>query len=217
MKRYEAEHGANESTYWLIFELLWRDFFQFTAARHGASFFQRGGIAHKPWRGEQDAERFEAWCQGRTGQPFIDANMRELAATGWMSNRGRQNVASYLVNDLLLDWRMGAFWFERMLIDYDPCSNWGNWLYLAGSAMIRAKAVASIPCDKRGCMMRMVRMCGIGRCRCARHAGQATVAVFPYLPSLDIGTSTSPLQRADRAPDHPGLTGARMPWPGASC
>jgi deoxyribodipyrimidine photo-lyase len=132
VKRYESEHGANESTYWLIFELLWRDFFQFAAAKHGSFFFQRGGIAHKPWRGEQDAERFEAWCQGRTGQAFIDANMRELAATGWMSNRGRQNVASYLVNDLQLDWRMGAYWFERMLIDYDPCSNWGNWLYLAG-------------------------------------------------------------------------------------
>ncbi|MGV9014069.1 MAG: DASH family cryptochrome, partial [Flavobacteriales bacterium] len=132
VKQYEAEHGANESTYWLLFELLWRDFFQFTAAKHGASFFQRGGLAHKPARGDQDAERFAAWCQGRTGQPFIDANMRELAATGWMSNRGRQNVASFLVNDLELDWRMGAYWFERLLIDYDPCSNWGNWQYLAG-------------------------------------------------------------------------------------
>jgi deoxyribodipyrimidine photo-lyase len=58
--------------------------------------------------------------------------MRELAATGWMSNRGRQNVASYLVHDLGLDWRMGAYWFERLLIDHDPCSNWGNWQYLAG-------------------------------------------------------------------------------------
>ena len=58
--------------------------------------------------------------------------MRELAATGWMSNRGRQNVASFLVNDLHVDWRMGAYWFERLLIDYDPCSNWGNWQYLAG-------------------------------------------------------------------------------------
>ena len=132
VKQYEAEQGANKSTYWLIFELLWRDFFQFTAAKHGASFFQRNGIAHKPPRGGQDAGRFAAWCQGRTGQPFIDANMRELAATGWMSNRGRQNVASFLVNDLELDWRMGAYWFERLLIDYDPCSNWGNWQYLAG-------------------------------------------------------------------------------------
>ena len=132
VKRYEEEHGANESTYWLYFELLWRDFFQFTAMKHGADFFKRGGIGRKEFRGDQDRDKFAAWCEGRTGQAFIDANMRELAATGWMSNRGRQNVASYLVNDLELDWRMGAYWFERMLIDYDPCSNWGNWQYLAG-------------------------------------------------------------------------------------
>jgi deoxyribodipyrimidine photo-lyase len=132
VKRYEAEHGANESTYWLIFELLWRDFFQFTAAKLGKDLFTRGGSARKAPRGNTDARRFAAWCEGRTGEPFIDANMRELAATGWMSNRGRQNVASYLVNDMGLDWRMGAYWFEHLLIDYDACSNWGNWQYLAG-------------------------------------------------------------------------------------
>jgi deoxyribodipyrimidine photo-lyase len=132
VRSYEAEHGANESTYWLIFELLWRDFFHFTAARHGADLFKRGGIARATPRGVYDRRRFEAWCEGRTGQPFIDANMRELAATGWMSNRGRQNVASYLVHDLGLDWRLGAAWFEHLLVDYDPCSNWGNWQYLAG-------------------------------------------------------------------------------------
>lgn len=132
VKRFEQHFGANESTYWLVFELLWRDFFQFTAMKHGADFFKRGGIGRKAPRGDHDPQKFSSWCEGRTGQPFIDANMRELAATGWMSNRGRQNVASYLVNDLLLDWRLGAYWFERMLIDYDPCSNWGNWQYLAG-------------------------------------------------------------------------------------
>lgn len=132
VKRYEAEHGANESTYWLRFELLWRDFFQFTAAKHGRDLFLRSGIARKPATGNADPRRFAAWCEGRTGQPFIDANMRELAATGWMSNRGRQNVASYLVHDLGLDWRLGAWWFEHHLLDYDPCSNWGNWQYVAG-------------------------------------------------------------------------------------
>lgn len=132
VKRYEQVHGANESTYWLVFELLWRDFFQFLAAKHGADLFKRGGIARKTPMGNSDRRRFEAWCEGRTGQPFIDANMRELAATGWMSNRGRQSVASYLVHDFGLDWRMGAWWFERMLIDYDPCSTWGNWQYVAG-------------------------------------------------------------------------------------
>lgn len=65
------------------------------------------------------------WKEGRTGMPLVDANMRELAATGFMSNRGRQNVASYLVHDLGLDWRLGADWFEHTLIDYDVASNWG--------------------------------------------------------------------------------------------
>jgi len=63
---------------------------------------------------------------------FIDANMIELKLTGFMSNRGRQNVASYLCNDLKLNWRYGAAYFEQQLIDYDVCSNWGNWAYLAG-------------------------------------------------------------------------------------
>ena len=132
VKRFEAEHGANESTYWLFFELLWRDFFQFTAAKHGPDLFRRAGIARKHYQGNHDARQFLAWCKGLTGQPFIDANMHELAATGWMSNRGRQNVASFLVHDLGLDWRLGAAWFEHLLVDYDPCSNWGNWQYLAG-------------------------------------------------------------------------------------
>lgn len=132
VKRYEEQNGANESTYWLIFELLWRDFFQFTAAKHGRDLFLRAGLAQGPSKGNNDQHRFVAWCEGRTGQPFIDANMRELLHTGWMSNRGRQNVASYLVHDLAIDWRMGAYWFERLLLDYDPCSNWGNWQYVAG-------------------------------------------------------------------------------------
>lgn len=67
-----------------------------------------------------------------TGYPLIDANMRELKQSGFMSNRGRQIVASFLVRDLGLDWRMGAEHFESYLLDYDPCSNWGNWNYSAG-------------------------------------------------------------------------------------
>jgi len=75
---------------------------------------------------------FDLWAIGKTGVPFVDANMRELTATGWMSNRGRQNVASFLVRDLKVNWQMGAEYFESQLIDYDTCSNWGNWNYVAG-------------------------------------------------------------------------------------
>jgi deoxyribodipyrimidine photo-lyase len=132
LRRYEAQYGGNDSTYWLWLELLWRDFFRWTLVRHGSALFKAGGLKateHAPKRVDQD---FERWCHGRTGMPLVDANMRELAATGFMSNRGRQVVASYLINDLQQDWRYGAAWFEEHLIDYDPASNWGNWAYLAG-------------------------------------------------------------------------------------
>ncbi len=134
VKGYEEKFGANDSTYWLIFELLWRDFFRFVAMKHGRKIFLKGGIrgVKPPGRSEVNQNCFEEWCNGETGQPFKDANMRELNATGFMSNRGRQNVASYLAHDLGLDWRLGAEYFESMLLDYDPCSNWGNWIYLAG-------------------------------------------------------------------------------------
>ena len=69
---------------------------------------------------------------GETGHPFVDANMRELKLTGFMSNRGRQNVASFFTKDLGCDWRIGAEYFESALIDYDVSTNWGNWNYVAG-------------------------------------------------------------------------------------
>jgi deoxyribodipyrimidine photo-lyase len=132
VKQYESDRLANDSTYWLIFELLWRDYFRFVAMKHGAKLFYRTGLRGMdiPWK--QDWQRFALWQTGKTGFPLVDANMRELAATGFMSNRGRQNVASFLTKNLGIDWRMGAEWFESLLIDYDPCSNWGNWNYSAG-------------------------------------------------------------------------------------
>lgn len=133
VKRYEQERVKNDSTYWLIFELIWRDFFRFVALRHGTRLFKPSGIRHDlRKRGRRDMDLFIRWAEGETGIPFIDANMREMNATGFMSNRGRQNVGSFLVNDLGLDWTMGAAYFESLLVDYDPCSNWGNWNYIAG-------------------------------------------------------------------------------------
>ncbi|KAH8938395.1 hypothetical protein BDL97_16G079800 [Sphagnum fallax] len=133
VKRYEQERVANDSTYWVLFELIWRDYFRFISVKYGNTIFHVGGprsVVGKLW--SQNKERFEAWQEGQTGYPLIDANMKELAATGFMSNRGRQIVCSFLVRDLGLDWRMGAEWFETCLLDYDPCSNYGNWTYGAG-------------------------------------------------------------------------------------
>lgn len=132
VQRYEESRKRNESTYWLVFELIWRDFFRFVAKKYGEKIFLSGGIQGKNVQGGDDPFMYEAWKRGETGIPFIDANMRELNATGFMSNRGRQNVASFFVHDLQLDWRMGAAYFESQLIDYDVCSNWGNWNYVAG-------------------------------------------------------------------------------------
>lgn len=132
IKKYESERTANESTYWLIFELIWRDYFRFVAMKFGNKIFYEKGIMNKPITWKRNRNIFEKWRLGETGVPLIDANMKELLETGYMSNRGRQNVASFLVKDLQIDWRWGAAWFESQLIDYDVCSNWGNWLYVAG-------------------------------------------------------------------------------------
>jgi deoxyribodipyrimidine photo-lyase len=132
VKAYEAQRVQNDSTYWLIFELLWRDYFRLIAAKYGNRLFYASGLQGLQIAWKQDWPRFDRWATGQTGFPLVDANMRELAATGFMSNRGRQNVASFVTKNLGIDWRMGAEWFESLLIDYDVCSNWGNWNYTAG-------------------------------------------------------------------------------------
>ncbi len=133
LKKYEMTYGENESTYWLVFELLWRDYFRFMMKKHRTKFFMLSGIKNSDsLLLNHNPEILQKWIDGKTGVDFVDANMLELKHTGFMSNRGRQNVASYLVNDLKLDWRYGAAYFEQQLIDYDVCSNWGNWAYQAG-------------------------------------------------------------------------------------
>ncbi|WVQ99946.1 hypothetical protein IAU59_007089 [Kwoniella sp. CBS 9459] len=162
-----------KNVYWIIFELLWRDFFQYTVYKYSltssrqksssnsrtknslnddfhpnSTLFNPDGFSSQIDTYPQDArpnvnewhspnlddkeDAGRRWCEGTTGVPFIDANMRELRETGWMSNRGRQNVASFLTKDLYCDWRIGAEFFEMHLVDYDTCSNWGNWQYQAG-------------------------------------------------------------------------------------
>ncbi|CAN6177245.1 unnamed protein product [Urochloa humidicola] len=132
VKRYEKQRVANDSTYWVLFELIWRDYFRLLSAKYGNSIFHLGGPRKVVSKWSQDQTLFESWREGRTGYPLIDANMTELSATGFMSNRGRQIVCSFLVRDMGINWRMGAEWFETCLLDYDPASNYGNWTYGAG-------------------------------------------------------------------------------------
>ena len=131
LEAWEARHGANEDSGWITFELLWREHFRLLHLKHGRRLYLAGGLSRLP-RPRHDAEAFARWCQGETGHALVDAGMRELRATGWLSNRMRQIVASHLIHDLHGDWRAGAAWFESRLIDFDVFSNQGNWAYIAG-------------------------------------------------------------------------------------
>lgn len=129
---FEQDFGANDGTYWLWFELLWRDYFRFLHLQYGHKLYRRRGLSTQKAPQGHAQKNFMRWCQGNTGQSLVDAGMRELATTGFLSNRLRQVVASYLVFDLGADWRAGAAWFESQLLDYDVTSNHANWLYIAG-------------------------------------------------------------------------------------
>ncbi|CAO1628756.1 unnamed protein product [Sympodiomycopsis kandeliae] len=148
--KHESIHGEDQNIYWVKFELLWRDYFFFVAEKFGDLLFHLGGfeLATDPAQAQKKLEPgwWKTWdhatasptnemtrlLEGRTGIPFIDANMRELRESGFISNRGRQNIASYVAHDLGYDWRIGAEFFQSYLIDYDPTSNYGNWAYVAG-------------------------------------------------------------------------------------
>lgn len=132
LKQYELTKGANESTYWIFFELLWREYFQWYAHHHKSRLYHFGGITNRQPNSSFYPQRFQKWCHGTTPFPLINALMNQLRGTGYMSNRGRQLVASCFVHELNLDWRYGARFFEQHLVDYDVASNWGNWQYLAG-------------------------------------------------------------------------------------
>lgn len=117
----------------LISELYWRDFFIQLAAEHPRVFGQAFRKKFDGLHWDNDPVRFKAWCEGRTGFPIVDAGIRQLNATGYMHNRVRMIVASFLVKDLHIDWRWGERYFARKLVDYDPCVNNGNWQWAAST------------------------------------------------------------------------------------
>lgn len=128
--------GENKGTAAVRFELLWRDYFRLCMLKFGSKVFSQSGYRGDTsyyWRQLSDPaakEDFRRWQRGNTGMGLVDASMRELYLTGWTSNRARQNVASYLAKRVKMDWRLGAEWYECMLVDYDTSSNWGNWQYV---------------------------------------------------------------------------------------
>lgn len=132
LRSFENRHGAGEGTRAIAAELLWRDFFRMLVLRAQARGLSLDEPAVTPL-GPLPSAAFAQWCAGATGVPFVDAGMRELTATGFLSNRMRQVVASYLVNELAVPWQAGAAWFAAQLIDFDPYTNDGNWRYIAGT------------------------------------------------------------------------------------
>lgn len=138
--------GENAGTAGVRFELLWRDYFRLVQRRYGTKMYYLGGLRgsrDRSWKelgGPRDnaadplsaSNILDGFRSGRTGVGLIDASQRELYLTGYASNRVRQNVASFLSKHMNVDWRLGAEWYECMLVDYDSASNWGNWQYVAG-------------------------------------------------------------------------------------
>ena len=114
-------------------ELAWREFYADVLFHNPETLTDYLDKKYKQMRYDEPGERFEAWKEGRTGYPMVDAGMRQLATTGWMHNRVRMIVASFLVKDLHIEWQHGAAWFEENLTDYDPASNSHGWQWTAGS------------------------------------------------------------------------------------
>jgi len=127
LSRFALEHGEK-----YLNELIWREFYQMI-------LFHFPQVVHQSFKPKYDGlkwrnneKEFEAWCNGMTGYPIVDAGMRELNSTGWMHNRERMIVASFLTKHLLIDWRWGEAYFAEKLIDFDLASNNGGWQWAAG-------------------------------------------------------------------------------------
>jgi deoxyribodipyrimidine photo-lyase len=129
LKEYELINGENESTYWIYFELLWRDFFRFLHLRYGKRLYFKFGLKDKLDINIENIENIE---NGETPSKFINSAIRELKQSGFLSNRMRQILASYIIYDMRVDWRWGANFYQTYLVDFDIYSNQGNWIYIAG-------------------------------------------------------------------------------------
>jgi deoxyribodipyrimidine photo-lyase len=114
-------------------ELVWREFYAAILEEHPRVLRESFRPEFERVRWNQDTVAYARWCEGRTGYPIVDAGMRQLARTGWMHNRVRMIAASFLVKDLLLDWRLGERWFLAKLVDGDPASNNGGWQWSAST------------------------------------------------------------------------------------
>ena len=129
---FENKHGDSLGVYQLIYHLTMRDFFIFNSRKYGQAFYEQPGIRRQIPKAEENQNLFMMWWQGYTGFPLIDAFMRELASTGYLSIQGRKVVANFLVNELKLPWTWGAACFQTLLRDYHPAVTYGSFQSLTG-------------------------------------------------------------------------------------
>jgi len=129
--RCAVDASARKSAEIWLNELIWRDFYMHIL--YHFPHVLRQNFRSEPVRWDNNPAAFQAWRQGRTGYPVVDACIRQLSATGWMHNRGRMIVASFLTKDLLIDWRWGEQFFMQHLLDGDPAANNGGWQWTAGT------------------------------------------------------------------------------------
>lgn len=125
---YSMKLGGEEIRHYLIY----RDYLRLMGKKYGDMIFYKSGITGKKMSFVKDKDVLHKWKLGKTDVDIVDAGMHQLNLTGWMPDVLRRLIANYFINVLKLDWRLGAAYFESMLIDYDPCSNWVSWLNLAG-------------------------------------------------------------------------------------
>lgn len=131
LKNYEESNGANEGTYWILFELLWRDYFRLLHFKYNKKLYFQFGLKNKEIN-ETSQDNISNLEEANTESSFINAGIRELQNSGFLSNRMRQILASFIIFEMKIDWRIGADFFQKYLIDFDIYSNQGNWIYIAG-------------------------------------------------------------------------------------
>ena len=130
-----AQQRGGEGAEAFVRQLAWRDFYAHVLLMFPDNLKLEYQAKFRQLEWVSDEQGFTAWCEGQTGYPLIDAGMRQLAATGWMHNRARMVVGSFLTKDLHIDWRRGEEWFERRLLDAEPSQNNGNWQWIASTGV----------------------------------------------------------------------------------
>jgi len=129
----KTDHSDEDNARTFLSEIAWREF-SYVLLYHNENMATENynrAFKHMPWR--EDPAQYESWCKGQTGYPMVDAGMRQLWQTGWMHNRVRMIVASFLTKHLLLPWQLGEEWFWDKLVDADPASNAASWQWTSGS------------------------------------------------------------------------------------